>query len=270
MNQSIKSLVKRLIGPTRARALARWWSNEQPPFNEADLIHELFVKRKTPGVMIDVGAHHGGSLAPYLSQGWEIYAFEPDPANRAQLQRDVAVGSIRLFDVAVGDREADGVPFFASGESSGISGLSAFRETHREVSKVKLTTLRKVLAGENLRRVDFLKIDTEGHDLFVLRGFPWERFTPDVVLCEFEDFKTGPLGYGFQQMGDFLVEKGYRVFLSEWEPIVRYGVSHEWRRWAPYPCGLTDPKGWGNFVAFHEGVDLKVVDAYVKRYQKQT
>jgi FkbM family methyltransferase len=184
------------------------------------------------------------------------------------LEREVPIQAIRLFDVAVGDREDDEVPFFASDESSGISGLSAFRDTHREVSRVKLTTLRKVLADEKIARVDFLKIDTEGHDLFVLRGFPWERLQPNVVLCEFEDYKTLPLGYGYREIGDFLVEKGYQVFLSEWAPIVKYGVSHQWRRWRGYPCELLDPKGWGNFVAFRQGMDLTAMEAYLRRYRQ--
>lgn len=266
MRQSLKKMVKRVIGPNRVQTLFQWWNREQPTFSEADLILELFAKRGKRGVMVDVGAHHGGSLAPYLPYGWKIYAFEPDPMNRAQLMKEVSQESIRIFDVALGDKEADDIPFFASGESSGISGLSAFRDTHREVSRVKLTTLRRVLADEDVRQVDFLKIDTEGHDLFVLRGFPWERIRPEVVLCEFEDFKSKPLGYGFEEMGDFLLDKGYRVFLSEWEPIEKYGVSHKWKRWAPYPCGLMDPKGWGNFVALNQGVNLSSVEAYVSRY----
>ena len=266
MSSSLKEIVKQAIGPSRARSLAAWWRNEKPLFGEAELISEVFAKRGTQGVMVDVGAHFGESLLPYLQRGWKIYAFEPDPANRVELEKAVPVSKIRLFDVAVGDREDDGVPFFASDESSGISGLSAFRETHREVRRVKLTTLRTVLSNEKVDRVDFLKIDTEGHDLFVLKGFPWERLSPDVVLCEFEDYKTRPLGYGFQEMGDLLLEKGYQVFLSEWAPILKYGVSHEWRSWKKYPCGLKDPKGWGNFVAFRKGMDLAAVESYLSRY----
>src|SRR3546814_10935540 len=78
--------------------------------------------------------------------------------------------------------------------------------------------------------VDFLKVDTEGHDLFVLQGFPWERFRPAVIECEFEDAKTVPLGYTFHDMARFLLAKGYRVLVSEWHPIIRSGVRPDWRR----------------------------------------
>jgi glycosyltransferase involved in cell wall biosynthesis len=35
--------------------------------------------------MIDVGAHHGTALAPFLHAGWKVHAFEPIEANRRQL-----------------------------------------------------------------------------------------------------------------------------------------------------------------------------------------
>jgi hypothetical protein len=47
--------------------------------------------------------------------------------------------------------------------------------------------------------VDFLKIDTESHDLFVHQGYPWECGKPAVIECEFEDAKTVPLGYTFHR-----------------------------------------------------------------------
>lgn len=215
--------------------------------------------------MIDVGAHFGESLAPYLRMGWNILAFEPDPANRAKLQQQVDVSRIRLFDAAVSDHAEDGVAFFASPESDGISGLSAFRDSHREVNRVRLVTLDSVLEKESVHKVDFLKIDTEGHDLFALKGFPWGRIKPEVILCEFEDSKTVPLGYSYREMGDFLITQDYSVFLSEWAPIVRYGVAHQWKSWRAYPCALSAEKGWGNFVAFRKGANLKALISYSKR-----
>lgn len=230
------------------------------------MIAEWFQANPRTGTMIDVGAHFGESFAPYLKMGWKVIAFEPDPSNRARLLENTKAEAIQLYDCAVGDREEERVPFFASPESDGISTLTAFRETHKEVNRVRLTTLAKVLGEAKTEKVDFLKIDTEGHDLFVLRGFPWERLRPEVVVCEFEDFKTIPLGYDFRQMGDFLIAQSYQVFLSEWAPILRYGTSHRWRSFKPYPCTLSDPKGWGNFVALKAGVDLAAIHRYLRQF----
>src|SRR3546814_18645662 len=127
---------------------------------------------------------------------------------------------------------------------------SAFHPSHVSKQVVDTTTLSDVLADADIDGVDFLKVDTEGHDLFVLKGFPWERFRPAVIECEFEDAKTVPLGYTFHDMARFLLEKGYRVLVSEWHPIIRYGVRHDWRRLVAYPCEISDAVAWGNILAF--------------------
>lgn len=269
MKSIVKNALQAVLGEANTAELVRRWRGQPRHFSEAEMIAEWFRAHPRTGVIVDVGAHFGESFAPYLALGWEVLAFEPDPANRAKLLQNTAPGAIKLYDCAVGDREEEGVPFFASPESDGISGLSAFRETHKEVNRVSLTTLAKVLGEARTKRVDFLKIDTEGHDLFVLRGFPWDRLQPDVVLCEFEDTKTLPLGYDHRQMGDLLVAQGYQVFLSEWAPIIRYGTNHVWRSFQPYPCALSDPKGWGNFVAIRAGLDVAALHRYLRQFPAQ-
>ena len=57
------------------------------------------------------------------------------------------------------------------------------------------------------------------------------------------DSKTVPLGYKFDDLARFLADKGYAVFVSEWHPIVRYGIRHDWNRLTRYPCKLADPAG---------------------------
>lgn len=263
---TLSSVVSRLAGPRAGHSVRRWQRRRQRVFSEGDLIFEtLRADSAPPGMMIDVGAHYGSELAPYAWWGWEVLAFEPDPANRAVLERKAFGPRVTIIPCAVGEKPATDVPFFSSDESAGISSLSAFRPTHREAAKVSIVTLRDVLAERGINTVRFLKIDTEGHDLFVLKGFPWERLKPDVVFCEFEDGKTLPLGYSFRTLGDFLAQQGYRVLMSEWHPIERYGIAHSWRRLAAYPTDLADPRGWGNFIAFRADLDLAPARACLAR-----
>src|SRR3546814_9451137 len=82
--------------------------------------------------MIDVGAHHGHALFPFLEKGWRVFAFEPDDRNRAILEKRLAqadgAGSlVRLDNRAVSDQVRSGQVFYRSDQSTGISGLSAFR-----------------------------------------------------------------------------------------------------------------------------------------------
>lgn len=241
-------------------------------YDETDCIAELFREALHGQVMIDVGAHHGWAHAPFLDYGWRIFAFEPDDQNRKALLGRLAKQKnkhlVILDSRCVGNKPQKGVSFFTSGQSTGISGLSAFHETHVEAQKVDITTLTEFFEDKPMPTIDFLKIDTEGHDLFVLQGFPWDRGQPAVIECEFEDTKTVPLGYTFHDLARFLTEKGYTVYVSEWHPIIRYGIRHDWRQLSPYPCELADSKGWGNLLAFREPIDVQALVAAVKKVVK--
>jgi FkbM family methyltransferase len=213
------------------------------------------------GRMIDVGAHHGWAMKPFAELGWSVDAFEPDPKNRAVLSsRTADCSNVTIHALAVSDRSQDSVDFFSSEESTGISSLRGFRESHRKSSEVSVTTLTDFLSGRIYGDVDYLKIDAEGFDYHVLKGFPWDRYKPAVVLCEFEDSKTLPLGYDFQDLGEMLMRQGYKVIISEWHPIEKYGIQHNWCRMHRFPARLKNPHGWGNLIAFRSS---EMLDAFV-------
>lgn len=220
----------------------------------ADLIDDTTDTRRQ--VMIDVGAHHGASLAPIALRGWEVHAFEPDPDNRAYLDnRFRSTANVRIDGRAVSNTTGSGAAFFQSPISTGISSLSPFHSSHRQIGTVQTTTLSDYCREQEIAAVDYLKIDTEGHDLFVLQGFDWDTMSPDAILCEFEDTKTVPLGYDFDDLAAFLIDRGFHLWVSEWHPVIKYGQRHDWRRMSKYPCKLSDPKAWGNILAFARPVD---------------
>ncbi|MFN4025433.1 MAG: FkbM family methyltransferase, partial [Hyphomonas sp.] len=224
--------------------------------------HMLNDRTGRERVMLDVGAHYGTSAQYFHNLGWSIHCFEPDPKNRVHLLRRFRDAPNVIIDPrAVSDKPATGVSFFSSEESTGISGLSAFRETHRESAKVDITTVSDIIRDRNISRVDFLKIDVEGFDFGVLKGVPWDKLKPDVVECEFEDAKTVPLGHTWKEIADFLCGHGYHVYVSEWHPIIRYGTPHDWRRVFKYPGPHMDSSAWGNFLAFREDPGMAAVQA---------
>ncbi len=228
--------------------------HEHANVNEEEMVALLFGNRQ--GLMLDVGANFGNSCDVFLSRNWIVHAFEPDPNNRAVLERDFGHHQrLTVNPEAVSDTAGQEVPFFASEESTGISGLSAFTPGHEQIGTATTTTLRDYLEEKELGNVQFLKIDVEGYDKFVLDGFPWEKSQPDVVLVEFEDSKTVPLGYDCHDLASMLISKGYTVYTSEWHPIIRYGIAHDWRRLARYNSEEDLSQTWGNFFAFREPPD---------------
>lgn len=256
------SLVQSLLPHRRAPAEDAAWALESltcerdrhAGVDETAVVAELLAARRGgQHVMLDVGAHFGFSAAYFDKLGWSIHCFEPDPSNRAKLtERFGAKPNILIDPRAVSDEPASGVAFFTSEESTGISGLHSFRDTHAETGRVDVTTVGDIIVDRNIVHVDFLKIDVEGFDFAVLKGVPWDLIRPDVIEAEFEDFKTLKMGHGYTAICDFLVEKGYAVYLSEWHPIVRYGIAHDWHRVIRYPQSLATPDAWGNILAFLE------------------
>jgi FkbM family methyltransferase len=203
----------------------------------------------TRGTMIDVGAHHGSAFKRFVNEGWRVVAFEPDSVNRAVLEASTEAGwDLTIDDRALSDHPETDVSFFRSEESTGISGLSAFHESHELVDSVDLTTLAEVLVEFGVEHVHFLKIDTEGHDHRVLHGFPWHIDRPDVIVCEFEDAKLTPGSATLQ--AEYLLELGYNVVISEWHPVVRYGIQHDFRGlWTFEQNDQVTDAGFGNMIA---------------------
>lgn len=200
----------------------------------------------TPGTMLDVGAHQGSSLTPFLKRGWTVHAFEPDPSNRAILSSRCPGATIDPR--AISEVDGEKVQLFTSDVSTGISTLSPFHTTHTATTTVQTVRLDTYLRERGVGQVDFLKTDIEGFDLFALRTFPWESQHPKAVVCEFEDNKTTRLGHDMHDIAQFLQQRGYSVVVSEWEPIVEYGGRHRWRRFVRYPTDVSGDS-WGNLIA---------------------
>lgn len=135
----------------------------------------LHIHRKNP-VVFDIGAHRGswskGILERFNSK-CQIYQFEPSKHNLTFL-REIKSSSIILIEKAVSNQE--GVTTFYSTEAaSDTSSLyerreSIFKKHNYEAETVELTTIDKVVSDLNLSRVDFVKMDIEGHELAALQG----------------------------------------------------------------------------------------------------
>lgn len=254
----------RLIGAGPRRRLRAWLG--PPSLDESDVAYAALRGRR--GVMLDIGAHHGGSLARFADDGWSVHAFEPDPANRARLES--AFGgrpNVTINPVAVSDVCGE-MPLFTSELSTGISSLAAFTDAHVPTATVPVITLRSYLASAGIAAVDFMKVDVEGFERNVLRGYDWS-VRPEVVVLEFEDAKTLALGYSWRELAKELVRHDYDVVVSEWYPIERYGGAHRWRRAARYPTELADPAGWGNLVAVSSATQLARAERAIARYGRR-
>lgn len=227
--------------------------------DEIDLIYRYYEKYKLhhkENIMFDVGAAGGTTFLKFAKKGWIVHAFEPVPSS-FNLLKSLVNGKkykVTLNNVCIGDKEEKNKDFYLSKESKGISSLVDFHKTHTKANfRTNIIRLDNYISKKNINNINFLKIDTEGYDLFVLKSVPWDLIKPDIVICEFEDKKTKTkLKYTWNDMAEYLKNLDYHIIISEWRPIVKYGIKHTWNKFKIYPNKLDDDNAWGNLIAIRD------------------
>lgn len=109
---------------------------------------------------VDVGAHCGLWSRPLASLFYTVTAFEPLQAHRDCFVKNCPYDHVHLLPYALGDTP-NVVSMRSVPDSTGDSSVSAGGEF-----EVQLRTLDSF----ELFDVDFLKIDCEGYEAFVIRG----------------------------------------------------------------------------------------------------
>ncbi|NUM50693.1 MAG: FkbM family methyltransferase [Flavobacteriales bacterium] len=246
----------------------KWYQLKNPGIiDEVEIAAKLLFKGDKHQTMLDVGAHFGESLEIFAKKKWNVFAFEPDPKNLIELIPLVKkYPNVTLEESAVGEQEISEMPYYSSNVSSGISGLLNFHSSHAEIKKVQVITLKNFCEKKKLQHISFLKSDTEGYDLPVLKGFNWNNPHPRVIVCEFDNLKSEKLNYSIKEQVQFLSDKGYKLLISEWYPIVEYGQVHQWKRFCLSATNV-NPKAWGNIIAVKES-DFNALILIAENYGK--
>lgn len=208
--------------------------------------------------MIDVGAERGSMAEQMLAAGVEqLYAFDPHPDNAESLRMHFADDPrVTVFEHAVSDSDGSGeLHISSSPDGTPVSfghTLLERDDTHEIAWRKTLSVKRRSLgsltnAAEIPSSIGILKIDTEGHDLAVVRGMG--SLEAEIVMVEhWTDLPNG-LGacpWTTQEMVAALHARGF----SNYAFIVHRGefVSFRWNN------GDVERGAMGNLVFVHDRV----------------
>jgi FkbM family methyltransferase len=171
-------------------------------------------------VVVDVGANVGAwttavrRLLGHHRGTWIL--FEPCPQFADRLRR---IPNAELIEAAAGENDTQ-LTLYAPNSPSGWVTLHERRDSFtRGVTfiehQVHVTRIEDRLAERGIDRVDFMKVDVEGHELFVLRGlgdylkearigalsfeFGSANVNSRTFFHDFWDLLT-PLGYRFSRL----------------------------------------------------------------------
>lgn len=182
--------------------------------NFEDVILWRALGHISKGTYVDVGAQHpvvDSVSKSFYERGWRGIHVEPVPAYAALLRQDRPDETV--LQVALSDQA--GVLELNVIAGTGLStGVKAYANTHSsehgfaaEVIQVPMLPMSTALASLNGQQVHWLKIDVEGFEEQVLRGWDSKALRPWIIVIE----ATIPLSEELNYAGAdrLLIDAGY-------------------------------------------------------------
>ena len=126
-------------------------------------------------VVVDVGAHIGRYTLSAAVHASKVIAMEPDPGSFQILDRNVRLNgfsNVVCIPKAASSKAGTRSMLLASPENTGTSTLELTWVTKALASPITVLTetLDNIVRENHVTRIDWLKIDVEGHEVEVLRG----------------------------------------------------------------------------------------------------
>ena len=149
-----------------------------------------YMLQRPRNIAIDIGAHIG-FWSFYLSKNFEmVHAFEPVKDFRDCFNLNVKAKNIKLYDCALGKEDS-----FISMEIDQSNSGKTHIKNQDTTNKIPI----KKLDDFNFTKIDFIKIDVEGYEEFVIQGGieTLKKNRPLIIIEQ----KTGSDRYGLEKYG---------------------------------------------------------------------
>jgi len=194
---------------------------------DLEKLFTLLRKQSTRIVVFDVGANIGQSVRKFkkISPESQIHTFEPSPTCFLELRNNTSMYTNIVYN-NIGLGAEDKTIRFYENELTDISSfLEPTNELWGEVKSVdlmKITTLDNYCIENYIKNINYLKIDTQGYDLEVLKGASklLKEKSIDIVQLEITLQKLYADIPQMDEVIKYLFDSGYRL-------VAFYGFHNE-------------------------------------------
>lgn len=172
-----------------------------------------------PGdTVVDIGANVGHYTligSKLVGEKGRVFAFEPDPVSFALLERNVRLNGLTnvVLEQKAVSSEPGSIRLYIAADNKGDHRIYQPTGEGRQYVDVEAVTLDDYFA-EDSRGIDFVKIDTQGAEVVILRGM--KRILRDSrelhMAVEYWPWGLSDFGFEDDQLLAIVRGAGFRIF----------------------------------------------------------
>ena len=156
---------------------------------EADEMNIITYCIDDNDIVFDIGANIGiYTILLNKLKKIETYSFEPIPITFNNLTNNIKINNIKcnIYNIGLSDKN-DELTFYLNKIESGASSLRNLKEDNENVELIncQVRKLDDFVKENNINKVDFIKIDIEGSELFAIQGGIYTiTYHKPIIFCE--------------------------------------------------------------------------------------
>jgi FkbM family methyltransferase len=182
--------------------------------DEFNLIKEI---SREDDIVFDIGANIGIYsiwFAKCINGKGKVYAFEPDQENFKRLNYALSINEISsVMPVNVALSNSTGDAKFSIGLDEQNALINEKSSLSKEFQMVSTSTIDNFCSSEQIDEINYMKIDVEGAEWFVLNGANEMLFNKRIKIIQLEiNSQLLKFNINVEQLHQYMLSFGYNLY----------------------------------------------------------